>query len=538
MRKLAFVCVLLFGAMGVLAGVPKDVLVIGIKHAAIIDFEPARVYEIEGSFVLEQLYDTLVDFEGGGVEAFQRVSPGLAESWEVSADGYTWIFHLRRGARFHSGREVKADAVVFSLRRALELDKPPIWILKQFVNSPDDIKALDDYTVSITMNQKIGEMLMGAVLGFQGICSIVDPEEVKAHATADDPWATQWLGEHDAGSGPYKLVEWVRNDRIVLEAFADYWGGVPRIKRVVLKDIPEPANQMLLLLKGDIDVAWNLLPDQIAELKRKKGVKFVSTPTFIFYYAAMNMGMEPFNHEEVRDAIRYAINYDAIINGILRGEAVPCHTFEPVGLFGHLDLLYPYDPKVAKALLDHAGFVDKNGDGWRDYPDGRPLEIELWVRNDPPYTDIAVQIQQDLAKVGLKLKITQMVYSQLLKFYRAQKAPMVLVRWGIDYVDPNSNAIPFAHCRTAGPEAEFKQLAWRNKFCPSGVSDLVEKAVGILDPVERAEAYKTIQRIVWDIGPYIIIAQPKFTVALRANVQGLEVPPIWSFTELMHVSKE
>ncbi|RLF95015.1 ABC transporter substrate-binding protein, partial [Thermococci archaeon] len=308
MRKLAFVCVLLFGAMGVLAGVPKDVLVIGIKHAAIIDFEPARVYEIEGSFVLEQLYDTLVDFEGGGVEAFQRVSPGLAESWEVSADGYTWIFHLRRGARFHSGREVKADAVVFSLRRALELDKPPIWILKQFVNSPDDIKALDDYTVSITMNQKIGEMLMGAVLGFQGICSIVDPEEVKAHATADDPWATQWLGEHDAGSGPYKLVEWVRNDRIVLEAFADYWGGVPRIKRVVLKDIPEPANQMLLLLKGDIDVAWNLLPDQIAELKRKKGVKFVSTPTFIFYYAAMNMGMEPFNHEEVRDAIRYAIN--------------------------------------------------------------------------------------------------------------------------------------------------------------------------------------------------------------------------------------
>jgi peptide/nickel transport system substrate-binding protein len=494
-----------------------------MSHTPFIDLEPARVYEFEGGFVLEQTYDCLVDFVGGA-EAFQEIKPGLATSWERSPDGLTWTFHLRQGAKFHSGNEVTADAVVFSFHRSLALNFAPIWIISQFMPEPDMIRKVDDYTVAITTNQPIGEMLMAAVLGYQGIGSIVDPTVVEAHATSDDPWANQWLKEHDAGSGPFVLREWAREDRIVLEAFSDYWRGKPALDQVIIQNIPEPTAQMFSLLRGDIDVAWNLLPDQIAELKGQPGLKFIETPTFTYYYAGMNMGYGPFADEKVRDAVRYAIDYDAIVRGILRGAATPCHTFVPAGMFSHSDLLYRQDLEKAHELLIQAG-----------YPDG--FEVELLTRTDPPFTDIAVQIQQDLAKVGIRVKVTQMIYAQLLEIYRTQKHQMVLVRWGTDYADPSANAAPFGHCDTPGPEAKVQQLAWRNMYCPSGVTDWVEQAAGEPDSRKREIMYKAIQAVVWDEGPYVFLVNPVFQVAIRENVQGLQIPPMWYYTDLSLVYK-
>ncbi len=524
MRKWLVFCAVFVGVGGFwgLAQVPKDVLIIGMSHEPIIDFEPARVYEFEGGFVLEQVYDSLVNFVGGR-EAFERIVPGLAESWEVSEDGLTWTFHLRRGVKFHSGNTVNADAVVFSLRRSLTLSFPPIWILKQFVPNPEMVQKVDDYTVTITTNQRIGEMLMAAVLGYQGVCSIVDPAVVQAHATADDPWATKWLAEHDAGSGPFVLKEWVRRDRIVLEAFPDYWRGKPAIRQVIIKDIPEPASQKLALERGDIDIAWNLLPEMVADLKGKPGFNVIETPSWYFHYLAMNVGYEPFSNVKVRQAVRWAIDYDAITQNIMAGAAVKCHTFVPIGMFGHLDLYYYQDLEKARQLMKEAGYE-------------QGFAVELLTRTDPPYPDIAAQIKEDLKKIGIEVKVTVMTYSELLKVYRAQQHQMVLVRWGADYADPSAQAAPFAHCETTGPEAKVKQLAWRNMYI-SGVTDWVEQAVGEPDARKREILYKAIQAVVMEEGPYVILHSPLIQVVTRDVVQGLEVPPLWYYTELFGISK-
>ena len=217
---------------------PKDTLVIGARTDIIVDLDPARTYEVFTNLVIEQYYDALVNITVENGEVVAR--PGLAEAWEVSDDGMTWTFHLRRGAKFHSGNEVTADAVVYSFHRSLALNFAPIWILSQYVPEPEMVQKVDDYTVTITTTEPVAELIIASVVGFQGICSIVDPEVVEAHATADDPWANQWLKENDAGSGPFILREWSPNERIVLERFDDYWRGPAMVKRIVIQDIPEP----------------------------------------------------------------------------------------------------------------------------------------------------------------------------------------------------------------------------------------------------------------------------------------------------------
>ena len=516
-------CAIALLVVPALAQTPKDVLIIGMSHEPIIDFLPERVYEFEGGFVLEQTYEQLVNFVGGK-EAFERIEPGLAESWEVSGDGLTWTFYIRKNAKFHTGNPVNADAVVFSLRRALERHEPPIWITEQFVSQPEMIQKVGDYAVTITTNQPLGEMLMASVFGYQGIASILDPAVVNARATADDPHALEWLKEHDAGSGPYILAEWVKRDRIVLEAFSEYWRGRPPIKQVIIKDLPEPTAQKLALEKGDIDVAWNLLPEMIDDLRGKAGISLIENPTFSYHYAAMSLGYEPFRNVKVRQAVRYAIDYDAITEGIMAGAALKCHTIMPVGMFSHLDLLYHQDIEKAKQLMREAGY--ENG-----------FEVELLTRTDLPYTDIAAQVKEDLKKININVKVTAMVYAELLKLYRAQNTQMVLVRWGVDYADPSGQAAPFAHCRTAGPEAAVKQIAWRNVYCPTGVTDWVEQAAGEKDARTREILYKAIQAVVLEEGPYIMFHNPLKQVAMRDNVTGLEIPPMWYYTELFSVKK-
>lgn len=519
------VFLLLIGVLAITSGLaqtPKNVLVIGIDLGAIVDLAPARVYEFESAWVTEQVYDNLVGFKG---EEFKEVVPELAESWEVSEDGLTWTFRLRKDAKFHSGNPVNADAVVFSLRRALERGEAPIWVLSQFVPDPEMIQKVDEYTVAITMNQPISELLMGAILGFQGVCSILDPAVVKEHSTPDDPLAAKWLADHSAGSGPFILKEWVRGDRIVLEAFPDYWGGKPLLDRIILKDIPEPASQKLLLEKGDVDIAWNLLPDQIEDLRDEEGIRIKETSTFYIRYFAMNVSYEPLSHEEVRDAIRYAIDYDGIIEGIMKGAVVRGQTFIPKGMFGHLDEApYTRDLEKARSLMREAG-----------YEEG--FKVELLSAPTLPERDIAAKIKEDLADINIEVEVRTLVAAMLYEIYRAQKHQMVLAMWGADYADPDALAKPFAHCRTTGPEAKVRQLAWRNMYVNEYVTDLVERAVGEKDMAKREQMYKEIQRIILDKGPYVILYYPLTQIAMRDKVKGLLLPPMWYFSDLAQVYK-
>lgn len=523
-RVLLVLCIVAGIAVLGLAQTPADTLIIGLNHSSLTDFEPSAIYNFEAGFIADQVYETLVTFRGG-VNAFETIVPGVAESWERSADGLTWTFKIRQGAKFHSGNPVNAEAVVFSLRRTIaHEDAPGVWILTQFVPTPDLIQQVDEYTVAITTSEPIGERLFASVIGVHGPASIVDPVVVQEHATSDDPMADLWLADHDAGSGPYMLTEWKVRDRIVLEAFPGYWDGEPLTKYVIIKDLPEPTAQKLAIERGDIDVAMGLLPEMINDVRNKPGIEILATPAFQYGYVAMNVTYEPFSHLKVRQAVRYAIDYQAIVQGVLGGAAQENQVILPIGMPGRLDLGFPHDPEKAKQLLKEAG-----------YEDG--FSVELRVRTNPPFPDIAVQVQEDLRQVGIDCEVITMQNSVLLQMFREQDYQLTVMRWGLDYAAAQNQAMSFAYCRTAGPESTVKSVTWRTMWCPSGVSDWVEQATAEIDPFKSEVLYKAIQAIVLEQGPFAMLYNPLVQIAIRTNIEGLEVPPMWPYMDLSTVSK-
>ncbi|MCD6136810.1 ABC transporter substrate-binding protein [Candidatus Bipolaricaulota bacterium] len=502
--------------------IPKDTLVVGVDTGIIVDLEPARAYEDITNLVIWQIYDNLITFE----DTFNVIEPGLAESWEASSDGLTWTFHLRKGAKFHSGNEVTADAVVFSFTRALALNFAPIWMLDQYIPSAENVKKIDDYTVAITTSVPLSEGLMGAIMGVQGICAVLDPSVVEAHKTADDPWANKWLQFHDAGSGPYKLIEWAPNDRVSMQRFDDYWGGPAKTKNVIFLDIPERAQQRLALESGTIDLALNLLPEAIEEFKNEEGFNVYEIPAWGITYVAMNCGMKPFDNPLVRKAVKYAINYDAIINGIMKGAAVVGETFIPVGIPGHLDATpYHQDVQKAKDLLAQAG-----------YPDG--FTTQILCQPTSPRREIAAQVQQDLAAVGIKAEITQLVSAQMYTLYRAQKHNIIVAGWGVDYGHGDSLVKPFAHCCSTGSDAPVRQLAWRNMYSNCDLTALIDATETELNEEKKLEMYKQIQQVILDDGPYAILYYPLNQYVANDSVKGFVPMNSISYIKLDKVYKE
>lgn len=502
--------------------IPKDTLVVGVDTGIIVDLEPARAYEDITNLVIYQVYDNLVNFQ----DTFDVIRPDMAESWEASADGLTWTFHLRKGVKFHSGNEVTADAVVYSFTRALALNFAPIWILSQYVPTADDIKKIDKYTVTITTKVPLSEGLMGAILGVQGIGAVIDPAVVAAHKTADDPWANKWLQFHDAGSGPYELTQWSPNDRVVMTRFDDYWAGPAKTKNLIFLDIPERAQQRLALESGTIDIALNLLPEAISELKKEAGFAVYEIPAWSITYLAMNAGQKPFDNPLVRKAVKYAINYDAIVNGIMKGAAVVGQTFIPVGIPGHLDATpYHHDVAKAKELLAEAG-----------YPNG--FTTQIICQPTSPRRDIAIEIQQDLAQVGIKAEITQLISAQMYTLYRAQQQAMIVAGWGVDYGHGDSLVKPFAHCCSTGADAPVRQLAWRNMYSNCQLTALVDKTETVLDESKKLDMYKQIQQVILDDGPYAILFYPLNQYAASNSVKGFVPMNSISYIQFRGVYKE
>lgn len=525
MLRKVILCGVVFGLLALPAlgqAIPKDTLVIGADLGIIVDLDPARVYETTTNLVIEQFYDNLVDFEG----TFEVVKPALAERWEALEDGLTWRFYLRRGVKFHSGNEVNADAVVFSFTRALALDFAPIWMLDQYVPTADHVKKVDDYTVDVTFTIPFSEGLMAAIMGVQGICAVIDPAVVEEHKTEDDPWAYRWLQFHDAGSGPYKLIEWLPNDRVILEGFDEYWDGAPKTKNLIFLGIPERAQQRLALENGTIDLAWDLLPEAIDEFRTIEGFTVVEVPSWGITYVAMNCGMEPFDDPLVRQAIKYAIDYDAIIEGIMKGAAVVGQTFIPTGIPGHLEATpYHKDIEKAKELLAQAG-----------YPDG--FSTQIICQPTSPRRDIAVQAQQDLAEVGIEAEIIQLISAQMYTLYRAQSHYIIVAGWGVDYSHGDSLVKPFAHCCSTGDDAAVRQLAWRNMYSNCELTALVDASETELDEAKKLEMYEQIQQVILDDGPFAITHYPLNQYAVPNYLKGFVAMYSDSYTEFCGVYKE
>ncbi len=501
MRKLLIGVLVLAVVLSFSAKIPKDTLVIGANTGILITFDPAQCYEVLGAVITVNLYDALGEIvvENGKFV----VKPAIAESWEVMEDGKTWIFHIRKGVKFSNGDPLTADDVVFSLKRVLKLRKPPVWLFTDVLGLKEDsIEKIDDYTVKIVVGEKLAPNIVLSVLsGSWG--GIVNKKEVLKHEK-DGDLGNAWLTDHSAGAGPYVLKVWKRNDMVLLEANKYYWKGVPPIKRIIIKDIPEENSQFLMIQKGDIDIAWNTTAEQAVDIKEGKvpGVKLVMIPSQSQEYLAMNAGWGPFKDERVRMAVKLAIDYDAIINDVLKGLAIKNFTFLPKGYLGYKDLVVKRDVEKAKKLLEEAG-----------YPNG--FEVTLLTNPTAGRKAQAVVIQSNLAEIGIKVNIQLMQASQMYKKYRQQGHQMILAGWGVDFPDPAAQAAPFA-------DYTAHQLAWRNMWYDDFASKLVKMAMVEMDEKKRETMYQILIDYWFEKGPFAVLYQPVARWAVREEVKGVE----------------
>jgi len=246
----------------------EKVMVIGMNTSPIVSLDPAKAYEFEGSWILDNVYDKLVRFKPGSAS---EIEPGIAESWEFSGNNIT--FTIREGAKFSNGDPVDAEAVAYSLKRVVKLAQAPSWVITQFGITEDSIKAIGN-KVQITMDKAYSPSLVLSCMTYS-VTGTVNPKVAEEHNVEGD-MGMAYFTENSVGSGPYKLVSWERNQKLVFEVNENYWGPKPEIDKIVIIDVPESSSQLLQLKGGTIDVAWNLEHDQIPDVEKTKGVYALS----------------------------------------------------------------------------------------------------------------------------------------------------------------------------------------------------------------------------------------------------------------------
>ena len=488
------------------AKTPGDNLIMAKNIGDIITFDPAEAFELTTGELLTNIYDRLMMHEA---EDLQTLVGGVAESWTVSNGGKTITFAIRPNLTFHSGNPVTADDVTFSLRRVVKLNKTPAFIITQFGWNADNVDELvqtvgDKTRITITENLSPGLVLnaLSATVG-----SVVDKKLVLANEV-DGDLGYAWLKSNSAAGGAYQLKTWKANELVTLDAFADYRHGAPKMKRVIMRHIPESSAQRLLLEKGDVDIARGLTPDQVQGLAGSADIAIDDSPKGTTVYFAVNAEHPTLGKPEVWRALRYLVDYQGMTSSFLNGQFVTHQAFWPGGLWASLsDKPFKLDVAKAKKILGDAGVKD--------------LQITIDTLNLEPYPQIAQSLQATFAQAGIKAEILTADGKTLWPKYRARRHEILLARWSPDYVDPHSNADSFAHNPDNRLEAKLTgKLAWRNAWADDAVNQLTERARGELDLAAREAMYLDLQKRVQASSPFVLMFQQNEQIARRTNVAG------------------
>ncbi len=516
---------LAFGATAALAETPKDTLVLALAFDDIISLDPAEAFEISAGELMGNAYERLVRFD---LDDPSKLVGDLAKGWTVSADGKTYSFELKPGLKFASGNPLTAEDVAWSLQRAVLLDKTPAFILTQFGFSKDSVrdkvKATGPLSLTITTDKAYAPSFVLNCLT-ANISSVVDKKLLLANEVAGD-MGHAWLKTRFAGSGPFKIREWRANELVALERNDAYHGDKTRLARVIYRHVKESATQRLLLEKGDIDVARNLTPQDLAALNANKDIKTVATPKGTVYYLSLNQKNPMLAKPEVREAFKWLVDYDAIGDTLMKNIGVVNQNFLPQGLLGaSTDKPYKLDVAKAKALLAKAGL-----------PDGFKVTIDM--RTVQPVQGITEAIQQTAKRAGIQIEILPGDGKQTLTKYRARTHDIYIGQWGADYWDPHTNADTFVRNPDNGDAAKSKPLAWRNAWDIPELTRQADAAVLERDARKRATLYQAMQAEFRRASPFIMLFQQTEVAAMRNKVDGLRLGPTSDTTYFFDVSKK
>lgn len=469
------------------SGALSGTLDVGITTDA-QSMDPFIVTQVPGEGVMKAMFDMLIerDFDGNLV-------PGLATEWKF-VDDKTIEFKLREGVKFHNGEDFDADSVKFSLERMQreDLNSP----FRNNFKSVQEVQIIDPHTVRFVLNKTDAPLLdfMSAQL------YMLPPDYVQQVGDAG-------FAQKPVGTGPFKFVEWVKDDHITLEANEAYWDGSfkgkPKVKTVNFRPIPEASARIAELTTGGLDLIQDVATDQ-AETVEKAGfsVMKIDVPQEAIIFFVTDVPNTPLADQRVRQAINYGIDVDSLIQNVLKGYAR--RLASPIGplTLGYDPNLkpYPFDLEKAKALLKEAG-----------YENGFEVTIDA-TATDKSLTTEAVA--GELAKLGIKANVRRVEAAQFNDNWDHKKtSPMVAARWS-GMFDP-ANFANFL----------VKSDGFLSRYKNPKADELVAKGVSVMDPAERAKVYSELGQLLYDdpIGLYLWL--PENLYGVSKNVQGWRPHP-------------
>jgi len=503
MAILLAVSMLLIGLAGCSGGkakIPTNTLVVGMADDVDV-LDPAVTSTNSSWSVTYWTYERLVDYKTQDGKGLTEVGPALATDWTVSPDGLVWTFNLRKDSKFDDGTPVTADAVKYTFDRLKAIGKGP-WDTFPTLAKVD---VLDPYKVQFTLNAPFPPFLYTLATNAG---SIVNPKVVKAHDNGDNGQA--WLSEHTAGSGPYMLKEWVKDQYHKLVVNPYYHGPAPALKTVMIKIIKDPSARRLQLEKGDLDVAEELPLDQLDKLSTNPDVNVLQYPSMSVCYVYLNTQKPPLNNVKFRQALSYATDYAGIIKGVQLGRAKQMKGPVPEGMWGADPdaMQFTYDLNKAKQLLAESKVKT-------------PLTLTyLYADRSPDWEPIGLALQASFKELGIKLELQKLAYSSMREKLDKGDFQLAIGNWTPDYGDP------FMFMNYWFDSKNFGLAGNRAFYKNPQVDDLVRKAATITDQAERTKLYIQASKLIMEDAPYIYLYQRNYTVAMRKNVQGYVFNPM------------
>jgi ABC-type transport system substrate-binding protein len=509
--KTKFVCFMILAA--VILGAPAAWAAPAIKQGGtmvvtykddVVTLDPAIGYDWQNWSIIKSIFSGLMDYEPGTT----NLVPDLAESYDISPDGLTYVFKLRRGVKFHNGRELVAGDIKYSLERTInpKTQSPGqgfFTMIKGFddmaagkTEQLEGVQVVDDHTVKFELNRPDATFLHVLAINF---AFAVPKEEI-------DKWGPDF-GKHPVGTGAFMMKEWKLGQRLVLERYKQYHKpGLPHLDQVVFEFGQEPTVALMRLQRGEVDILGDGIPPArfVSIMKDPEMSKLVVEGGQLHTgYVTMNVRMKPFDNVKVRKAVNMAVNKERICK-IINNRAIPANQPLPPAMPGYDKNYkgYPYDPAQAKALLAEAG-----------YPEG--FETELWAMNVDPNPRIAQSIQQDLAAIGIKVELkTQSQGPVIAAGGEPDQAPMIWsggMAWIADFPDPSNFYGPILGC--GGAVKGGWNWSW---YCNEDLEKEAAKANAMSDPAKKAERedlWRSIFIKIMDDAPWVpIFNEQRFTM--------------------------
>lgn len=493
--------------------------------------DPADVTDSESLLVTWHVYEGLTRYVPGGTE----VEPALATDWSVSEDGLEWTFELRDGVTFHDGTPFDADAVVWNFERWSDPENPyhfDDWLFTywsymfqgfQDVDRDEDgepdtffvsAEAVDPLTVKLTLRRPNAPLLQTLAMGNFGFSSPAAVEaSMESYGTPDgSPMA--------AGTGPYRVAEWVPVDHITLERNEDYWGDPAEMREIEFRVIPEGTARYLSLAAGEIDGMNQVNPEDISQAEANEDVQVIFEPANNVGYLGFNQAHSPWNNLNCRLAVAHAIDKQAIVDTLYAGDAEPASQMMPPGLWGYNDAIedYPYDMELAQGFLDECLAEET-----------LPEEVVFYV---PPIQrfyfpkpkELGEVIQSSLNDLGIVTRIESPDWKNVYVPDVSTGVPDIfLLGWGGDNGDPDNFLCQFF----CGGDASYNSAPDGSPLPPNEELDtMLREAATLSDQDARREMYEAANALIHETVPAVPLVHRTPPILFRANVSGYTPSPI------------